>query len=52
MDKLHFLTAGIPMSAKDYTDAFEKLDEKERQIAETGWMLIGELASHKKAKGR
>ena len=31
---------------------FEKLDEKERQIAETGWMLIGELASHKKAKGR
>ncbi len=27
MDKLHFLTAGIPSNAKDYTNAFEKLDE-------------------------
>ncbi len=31
---------------------YDELDERERQIAETGWMLIGELASHKKAKGR
>ncbi len=27
MDKLHFLTAGIPSNAKDYTNAFDKLDE-------------------------
>ena len=27
MDKLHFLTAGIPSNAKDYTNAFLKLDE-------------------------
>ena len=27
MDKLHFLTAGIPSCAKDYSNAFEKLDE-------------------------
>ena len=27
MDKLHFLTAGIPSSAKDYSNAFLKLDE-------------------------
>ena len=27
MDKLHFLTAGIPQSAKDYSNAFSKLDE-------------------------
>ena len=27
MDKLHFLTAGIPSNAKDYSNAFEKLDE-------------------------
>lgn len=27
MDKLHFLTAGIPSIAKDYTSAFSKLDE-------------------------
>ena len=31
---------------------YEELDEKERMITETGWMLLGELASHKKAKGR
>jgi len=27
MDKLHFLTAGIPSCAKDYSNAFLKLDE-------------------------
>ena len=27
MDKLNFLTAGIPLSAKDYSDAFSKLRE-------------------------
>ncbi len=27
MDKLHFLTAGIPSSAKDYNNAFDILDE-------------------------
>ena len=27
MDKLNFLTAGIPLSAKDYPDAFSKLRE-------------------------
>ena len=27
MDKLNFLTAGIPSIAKDYGDAFNKLDE-------------------------
>lgn len=27
MNKLNFLTAGIPMSAKDYSDAFKKLEE-------------------------
>lgn len=27
MEKLHFLTAGIPSNAKDYSNAFEKLDE-------------------------
>ena len=27
MDKLYFLTAGIPSCAKDYSNAFEKLDE-------------------------
>ena len=27
MDKLNFLTAGIPMAAKDYNDAFEKLED-------------------------
>ena len=27
MDKLHFLTAGIPSNAKDYTNAFNKLEE-------------------------
>ena len=27
MDKLHFLTAGIPSNAKDYTNAFVKLEE-------------------------
>ncbi len=27
MDKLHFLTAGIPSNAKDYSNAFEKLEE-------------------------
>ena len=27
MEKLHFLTAGIPSCAKDYTNAFSKLDE-------------------------
>ncbi len=31
---------------------YDELDEKERQIVDTGWMLIGELAAHKKAKGR
>ena len=27
MDKLYFLTAGIPSNAKDYSNAFEKLEE-------------------------
>ena len=27
MDKLHFLTAGIPSNAKDYSNAFLKLEE-------------------------
>ena len=27
MDKLHFLTAGIPSNAKDYSNAFDKLNE-------------------------
>ena len=27
MEKLHFLTAGIPSNAKDYSNAFEKLEE-------------------------
>ena len=27
MDKLNYLTAGIPLSAKDYSDAFSKLEE-------------------------
>ncbi len=27
LDKLNFLTAGIPTSSKDYTDAFDKLEE-------------------------
>ena len=27
MDKLYFLTAGIPICAKDYTNAFDKLEE-------------------------
>jgi len=27
MEKLHFLTAGIPSNAKDYTNAFDKLEE-------------------------
>ena len=27
MDKLHFLTAGIPSNAKDYSNAFDKLEE-------------------------
>lgn len=27
MDKLNFLTAGIPSTARDYTNAFEKLEE-------------------------
>ena len=27
MDKLNFLTAGIPLSAKAYSDAFSKLRE-------------------------
>ena len=29
MEKLHFLTAGIPSCAKDYKNAFEKLEEME-----------------------
>ena len=27
MEKLHFLTAGIPSNAKDYSNAFDKLKE-------------------------
>ncbi len=31
---------------------YEELNEAEKQIVETSWMLIDELASHKEAKGR
>ena len=31
---------------------FEELNEVERQIVDTSWMLLDELASHKAAKGR
>ena len=31
---------------------YEELSEKDLQILDIGWQLLGELASHKKAKGR
>ncbi|MBO4291359.1 MAG: ion transporter [Lachnospiraceae bacterium] len=31
---------------------YDELNENERRITEIGWLLLGELASHKKAKGR
>lgn len=54
--KLHNFTFGKEMDDENRTHPllkpYEELDEKERQITEIGWMLLGELASHKKAKGR
>ncbi len=33
-------------------NSFEKLDERHKQLAETSWLLLDELASHKEAKRR
>ena len=42
MDKLNFLTAGIPTIAKDYSDAFSKLREIKLDGLEIEFVHLGE----------
>lgn len=54
--KIHNFNYGSEIDEEKRTHpmirSYEELNESERQITETGWMLLGELAAHKKAKGK
>lgn len=54
--KLHNFDYGSQIDEEKRTHPmlkpYDELNENERQVTETGWMLLGELAAHKKAKGR
>lgn len=54
--KLHNFDYGTEVDEEKRTHSmlkpYEELNEAELQVVETGWMLLGELAAHKKAKGK